>query len=86
MLEKSFFTPSSLAVVGASAEPGKLGYIVINNIIQYGYKGRVFPVNPTATEILGLKSYPGVTDIPGPVDMAIIVVPSRAVPGVIQDA
>ena len=85
VLDKSFFTPNSVAVVGASAEPGKLGYIVINNILQYGYKGQVFPVNPAATEVVGLKSYPRVTDIPDQVDMAIIVVPSGAVPGVMRD-
>ena len=85
MLDKSFFTPNSVAVVGASAEPGKLGFIVINNIIQYGYKGKIYPINPSATEILGLKSYPRVTDIPDPVDMAVIVVPSRVVPGIMQE-
>lgn len=86
VLEKSFFTPNSVAVVGASAEPGKLGYIVIDNILRYGYKGKVFPVNPAVTEVLGLKAYPRVTDIADPVDLAIIVVPSRAVPGVMRDS
>jgi acetyl coenzyme A synthetase (ADP forming)-like protein len=85
VLDKSFFTPESVAVVGASPEPGKLGNIVITNIIQYGYKGRVFPVNPAATEVKGLECYPGVNAIPGKVDMAVIVVPSRAVPGVMRE-
>lgn len=85
VLDKSFFTPESVAVVGASAEPGKLGNIVINNIIHYGYKGKVFPVNPSLTEVEGLKSYPGVTAIPDKVDMAVVVVPSRVVPGVMRE-
>ena len=47
--------PKSIAVVGASGTPGKIGYTVVNNLINDGYKGPIYPVNPTATEILGLK-------------------------------
>lgn len=83
MLEM-FFAPRSVAVVGAGREPGKLGYDVLNNLLQYGYKGQVYPINPKADEILGLKSYPTVLDVPGPVDLAVIVVPARFVPDVIQ--
>ncbi len=85
MLDKAFFTPDSVAVVGASGEPGKLGYIVLDNILQYGYQGKIYPVNPNAKEIMGLRAYARTTDIPDPVDQAIIVVPSRAVPGVMRD-
>lgn len=83
MLEM-FFAPRSIAVVGAGREPGKLGYDVLNNLLQYGYKGQVHPINPKADEILGLKCYPTVLEVPGPVDLAVIVVPARFVPDVIQ--
>lgn len=83
MLEM-FFSPGSLAIVGAAREPGKLGYDVLNNLMQYGYKGKIYPINPKATEILGLKSYPTVLDVPEPIDLAVIVVPARFVPDVIR--
>lgn len=81
----ALFSPQAVAVVGASADQTKLGYIVLDNIIKYGYKGQVHPVNPKADEILGRKSYPRVTEIPGPVDLAVIVVPNRFVAGVMND-
>ena len=81
----AFFTPESVAVVGASREPGKLGYAVINNILQYGYRGKVYPINPKADEILGLKAYPSVQAVPEPVEMAVIVVPPKAVPQVVTE-
>jgi len=84
MLE-AFTNPRSVAVVGASPSPGKLGYAVLQNIIQYGYKGHIYPINPKAVEILGLPAYPSVKDIPGPVDIAVILVPAVAVPGVIEE-
>lgn len=82
---KAFFTPQSVAVVGAAREPGKLGYGVVNNILQYGYTGQVYPINPKADDILGLKCYPSVLDVPEPVELAIIVVPNRFVPQVIEE-
>lgn len=84
MLE-ALFSPQSVAVVGASTNPEKLGYSVLDNIIKYGYKGEVYPVNPKADEILGRTCYPRVTDIPGPLDLAVIVVPNRFVAGVMED-
>jgi acetyl coenzyme A synthetase (ADP forming)-like protein len=84
MLEM-FTNPRGVAVIGASPKPGKLGHSVLHNVIQYGYKGQVYPINPKASEILGLKTYPSVLDIPGPVDLAVVLIPSRAVPGVIEE-
>jgi len=84
MLEM-FTNPRGVAVVGASPSPGKLGHAVLQNVIQYGYKGRIYPINPKAGEILGLPAYPSVRDIPGPVDLAIVLVPAKAVPGVIEE-
>ncbi len=83
MLEM-FFAPRSIAVIGAAREPGKLGYNVLSNLLQYGYKGEVYPINPKATEILGLKCYPTVGDVPGAIDLAVVVVPNKLVPDVIK--
>ncbi|MEM3949006.1 MAG: CoA-binding protein, partial [Zestosphaera sp.] len=58
-----FFFPESVAVVGASRTPGKVGYELLRNLLEF-YKGRIYPVNPAATEVLGLKSYPSVRAIP----------------------
>ena len=84
MLE-AFCQPRGVAVVGASPTPGKLGHAVLQNILEYGYKGTVYPINPTAKEILGLPAYPTVGAIPGPVDLAVVLVPAKAVPGVIEE-
>lgn len=80
----NFFQPESIAVIGASRTPGKVGYDILHNIIHYGYDGSVYPVNPGASEILGLKAYPSIVDIPGGVDLAVIVVPPRNVLEVID--
>jgi acetyltransferase len=81
MLEK-FFQPQSVAVIGASRDPDKLGFAVVNNLIESGYSqaGAVYPINPKADEILGLKAYPTVGDVPGSIDLAVIVIPARFVP------
>ena len=80
----SFFNPQSVAVIGASREPEKLGYAVLANIKEGGFSGSVYPVNPKADEILGFKAYPSVLDIPDPVDLAVIVIPYRFVPAVLE--
>ena len=85
MLDKAFFSPSSVAVIGAAREPHKLGHSVLQNILQYAFRGKVYPINPTASEILGLPCYPRVTDVPNAVELAIVVVPPAAVPQVISD-
>ncbi|MCS7108336.1 MAG: CoA-binding protein [Sulfolobales archaeon] len=82
----SIFNPKSIAVVGASKTPGKIGYEILSNILGYGYGGKVYPVNPTANEILGLKCYPKVSSIPGGVDMVVISVPAKSVLDVVEDA
>ena len=79
----NFFNPQSIAVIGASRTPGKVGYDILKNIIQYGYEGAVYPINPSAGEILGRKSYPSLQDVPGKVDLAVVVVPSKNVLDVI---
>ncbi len=83
---RALFNPRSIAVIGASRHPGKIGYMILKNILDYGYKGRVYPVNPKADEILGLKAYKRVSEIPDEVDMAVIVVPEKYVLEVAEDA
>ena len=78
--------PKSVAIVGASSDPTKIGYTVVNNIIKGGYLGKIYPVNPKASEILGHKTYPSLQDIPGPVDAAVITVPAKLVLSVVEDA
>lgn len=85
MMLKVFFTPQSVAVIGAAREPGKLGYGVLSNILKYGYTGKVYPINPKADEILGLKCYPTILDVPGPVELAVIVIPNKFVPQVMDE-
>ncbi len=73
------FSPKSLAIIGASRNPAKVGHTVLRNIVESGYKGRVYPVNPKANEILGLKCYKSVLDISDDVDLAVITVPAQIV-------
>ena len=77
--------PSSVAVIGASASPDKIGHKILRNIVDAGFKGPIYPVNPRGGEILGLKAYPSVLDTPGIVDAVVVVVPSRFVPGVMEE-
>ncbi len=71
--------PKGIAIVGASATPGKIGHSVVKNLIESGYKGGIYPVNPSTDEILGLKVYKSVLDIPDPVDAAAITIPAKYV-------
>jgi acetate---CoA ligase (ADP-forming) len=79
----NFFDPKSIAVVGASRTPGKVGYDILKNLVQYGYEGAVYPINPGADEILGRKSYASLSDVPGKIDLAVVVVPAKNVIDVI---
>lgn len=69
----ALLTPASIAVIGASENPRKPGHVMVRNIVDGGYPGMVYPVNPRATAIAGLTCYPSVADIPAQVDLAIIV-------------
>jgi acetyl coenzyme A synthetase (ADP forming)-like protein len=77
--------PETIAVIGASSEPGKIGYAVMENIINGGYQGQLYPINPRAEVILGRPCYPSVKDIPGPVDIAIFCIPARFVAQVLEE-
>jgi len=77
--------PKSIAIVGASATPGKIGYTVIDNLIKGGYSGKIYPINPTCNEILGLKAYPEIEQVPGEIDSAIITVPAKVMSEVTEE-
>ncbi len=79
------FNARSVAVVGASASPDKTGHTILRNIIDGGYAGSIYPVNPKAETILGLKCYPTLTAIPGSLDLVVIVVPAKFVPDLIDE-
>jgi acyl-CoA synthetase (NDP forming)/GNAT superfamily N-acetyltransferase len=82
---RDFFYPKSIAVIGASDVKGKLGYNVVWNLINHDFPGRLYPVNPGKETIKGIKAYKSVLEIPDPVDMAIIIVPAKAVEAAIAD-
>lgn len=74
---KDLFEAKSVAVIGASASPGKIGYKLIENIKEDGYKGKLYPVNPKGGEVCGYTIYPTIADIPGEVDIAVVTVPAK---------
>jgi acetyl coenzyme A synthetase (ADP forming)-like protein len=78
--------PKSIAVIGASAEEGKIGYAVVRNILDGGFKGQLHPINPRLAEVQGLKAYPAITDVPGDVDVAVFAIPAPAVAGALDQA
>ena len=79
------FSPKSLAVIGATETPGSVGRTIMENICAQPFGGVLYPVNPKRETVLGVKAYPDVRSIPGVVDLAVIVTPAEAVPGIIQE-
>ena len=78
-----YYKPRSVAVIGASDDKTKMGYAAFHNLLQF--PGEVYPVNNKRSEIQGVKCYPSVGDIPGPVDMVVITVPAQLVPGIMDE-
>jgi len=72
------FRPKSIAVIGASRTKGKVGYAIMRNLIVNEFQGKLFPVNPNADSVWGVKAYPSVLDVPDPVDLAIVAIPADA--------
>ncbi len=81
-----FFTPNGVAVIGASRDPSKLSYGVLKNLTDpvHGYPGPVYPVNPKADEILGLRCYPDIASVPDPVELAVLIIPATAVADAVE--
>jgi acetyl coenzyme A synthetase (ADP forming)-like protein len=71
--------PDAVAVIGASAEEGKIGNSVMKNLINGGYQGAIYPINPSASEIMGKKAFKSVKDVPGPIDVAVFAIPAKFV-------
>lgn len=82
-----FFNPASVAVIGASKNPTKLGYAVLENLVHGGYLSngrRVYPINPKADKILDIEAFPSVTEVPDPIDLAVLVIPYPYVPDALR--
>ncbi|MBK8480366.1 MAG: bifunctional acetate--CoA ligase family protein/GNAT family N-acetyltransferase [Proteobacteria bacterium] len=80
----AFFTPQSVAVIGASETPGSVGRTVLKNLIASPFGGTVYPVNIGRSSVLGIRAYPTVADVPEPIDLAVVITPARVVPDVIR--
>lgn len=76
--------PTSVAVIGASAEPGKVGHVAFANLLGAAFTGTVYPVNPEHRSVRGVRAYPSVLDIPDPVDLAVVAVPAESVESVLD--
>jgi acetyltransferase len=79
------FKAKSIAVIGASNNPGKWGFLILMNIRLGGFKGKVYPINPKETEILGFRVYPSIAEVPEPVDLVIVILPPPKVPQIIRE-
>ena len=77
--------PDSVAVIGASDETGKIGNSVMKNLINGGYKGKIYPINPSADKIMGLQAYKSVADVPGEIDIAVFAIPAKFVAGALKE-
>ena len=82
---EEIFHPQSIAVVGARGSPGARGSDYLPSLLEFGFKGKIYPVNPKYSEILGMKAYPSLREIPGPVDYVISSVPAPAVLNMLED-
>lgn len=80
-----FFNPSSVAIVGATPKEGKVGRVLVENFKKW-FRGKIYPINPHYTEILGLRAYGSIGEVPGPVDLVVIATPAPTVPGVLKEA
>lgn len=79
------FRPDSVAVIGASRNPGTIGYQIVDNLVRHGFQGVVYPVNPKARSIHSFPAFPSISHVPGPVEMAVVVVPKEFVLKVVDE-
>ncbi|TVO57062.1 acetate--CoA ligase family protein [Denitromonas halophila] len=80
-----FLAPDAIAIVGASADPTKRGYKAMVGLIKDGYAGDIYPINPKADRVLGVKAYPSLEAIPGKIDLALICTPAATLPGILAE-
>lgn len=83
---KRLFWAKSVAVVGASATPQKLGHVLLRNLIEGGFEGPLYPINRKESEVMGVRAYPSLADVEGDVDLVVVAVPASAVLSVIDEA
>src|SRR5512143_3468846 len=86
----AFFNPRSVAVIGATKKVDKAGHVIFKNFatnkLRGVFKGELYPVNPREDSILGFKCYPSVNEVPGKIELIIIIVPAQAAPSIIEEA
>jgi acetate---CoA ligase (ADP-forming) len=81
----SIFNPSSIAIIGASETFGKWGHRMTSRVLNTGFQGPIYPINPTRKEILGLTAYPSVSAVPGKIDLAVLTTPAESVPARLRE-
>ncbi len=81
----ALFKPKSIAIIGASSKELSIGNVIIKNLVHFGYKGPIYPINPKEPEIRGIKAYPTIFDVPHDIDAAHVIIPSKFVPQIIED-
>ena len=79
------FEPRSIAVIGASDKPTKIGFHVMLSLTKGGFPGRITPINPGSSEIMGLRALPSIADLPDDIDLAIVVLPAHMIPGIFEE-
>ncbi len=80
-----FFNPGSVAVIGASRTEGRPGHNVLKNLLELGYQGQIYPINPNIDTLLGVPVFPTIAAVPRPVDLAVIIIPTPIVPNIIRE-
>ena len=81
-----FFKPRSVAIVGASRSEEKVGHVILRRMVEIGFEGKIYPINPNADEILGIKCYQSISDIPGSIDLVVVAVRADVTPAIIEEA
>ena len=84
-LMKAFMEPDSIALVGVTKKTGEGALNILENLLSYGFPGRIYPVNPSVDQILGVKSYPSIKDIPEDIDLAVIASPRPTVLNIVKE-
>jgi len=79
------FYPKSIAVIGASGTKGKLGWNVFSNLVNHNFQGKLYPINPKAKEVQGIKTYPRISDVKEPIDVAIVLVSATTTPEIVKE-
>jgi acetyltransferase len=82
---EAMFSPDSVAVIGATDRPGTVGRTVLQNLLNAAFRGRVYPVNPQRSEVLGVRAYKSIAEIPEPVDLAVLATPAVTIPSLIGE-